>query len=149
VGCTHHTQAEHGPVSFTGPSTSVSCQRPRSCEPSARTARFGDSAQASAKRSLQKRSERIHFGLRKPRTRTRELWRLGCFCYATLPMSPHVSTAWKTEPPFDLARVSCGLQAKTKKAFQGIALEGLVLYECRAFRALRPPCCYRARRCGG
>jgi len=62
VGCTHHTQAEHGPVSFTGPSTSVSCQRPRSCEPSARTARFGDSAQASAKRSLQKRSERIHFG---------------------------------------------------------------------------------------
>ena len=27
-----HTQAERGPVSFTGPSTSVSCQRPRSFE---------------------------------------------------------------------------------------------------------------------
>ena len=28
VECDLHTQAEHGPVSFTGPSTSVSCQRP-------------------------------------------------------------------------------------------------------------------------
>jgi hypothetical protein len=30
VGCCLHTQAEHGPVSFTGLSTSFSCQRPRS-----------------------------------------------------------------------------------------------------------------------
>jgi hypothetical protein len=55
----------------------------------------------------------------------------------------------KTQPPCDLARTPSGLEAKTKKAFQGIALEGLVLYECRPFRALRPPCCYRARRYGG
>ena len=33
---------------------------------------------------------------------------------------------------------------KTKKAFQGIAPEGLFLDECRAFRVLSPP--YRARR---
>ena len=26
------TEAEHGPVAFTGPGTPVSCQRPRSCE---------------------------------------------------------------------------------------------------------------------
>lgn len=32
VECVLHTQAERGPVSFTGPSTSVSCQRPRSFE---------------------------------------------------------------------------------------------------------------------
>ena len=32
AGCSLHTQAERGPVSITGPSTSVSCQRPRSCE---------------------------------------------------------------------------------------------------------------------
>jgi hypothetical protein len=38
-------------------------------------------------------------------------------------------------------------QAKTKKAFRGVAPEGLFLDECRAFRALSPP--YRARRrCG-
>jgi len=32
VECVLHTQAERGPVSFTGPSTSVSFQRPRSFE---------------------------------------------------------------------------------------------------------------------
>ena len=45
-------------------------------------------------------------------------------------------------------RPSDGLEAKTKKAFQGIALEGLVLDECRPFRALRPPRGYRASRHG-
>jgi hypothetical protein len=38
------------------------------------------------------------------------------------------------------------VSGQTKKAFQGIALEGLVLHECRPFRALRPPYRYRARR---
>jgi hypothetical protein len=43
-----------------------------------------------------------------------------------------------------------GLEAKTKKAFWGIALEGLVLDECRTFRALCPPWRYQAsRRCDG
>jgi hypothetical protein len=32
AGCILHTQAERGPVSLTGPSTFVGCQRPRSCE---------------------------------------------------------------------------------------------------------------------
>jgi hypothetical protein len=41
-----------------------------------------------------------------------------------------------------------GLEAKTKKAFQGITLEGLVLNECRPLRALCPPCRYRPRRHG-
>ena len=46
--------------------------------------------------------------------------------------------------------LSRGLEAKTKKALQGIALEGLVLDECRAFRALCPPWGYQAsRRYGG
>ena len=78
VECVLHTQAERGPVSFTGPSTSVSCQRPRSFElvggggPSAPYRPSGDSARS--------------------RTRTHELWRLGCSRYTTLPTSPHVST---------------------------------------------------------
>ena len=67
VECGLHTQAERGPVSFTGPSTSVSFQRPRSFELGG-----GDSARS--------------------RTRTHELWRLGCSRYTTLPTSPHVST---------------------------------------------------------
>ena len=38
----------------------------------------------------------------------------------------------ETHAPSSLARCSLtGLEAKTKKAFQGIALEGLVLDECR------------------
>ena len=80
VECALHTQAERGPVSFTGPSTPVSFQRPRSFElvggkgfgPSAPYRPSGDSARS--------------------RTRTHELWRLGCSRYTTLPTSPHVST---------------------------------------------------------
>jgi len=63
-------------------------------------------------------------------------------------MSPHVSSDSKTQPPSDLAHTSSGLEAKTKKAFWGIAPEGLFLYECRPFRALCPPCRYQARRDG-
>ena len=38
----------------------------------------------------------------------------------------------ETHAPSSLARCSLtGLEAKTTKAFQGIALEGLVLDECR------------------
>ena len=92
-----------GPVSFTGPSTSVSCQRPRSCElvggMGFEPARVGDSARI--------------------RTRTLKLWRLGCSRYTTLPMSHHVSTISKTEPPCDLARTSSGRQAKTKRPSRG------------------------------
>jgi hypothetical protein len=36
------------------------------------------------------------------RTWTHELWRLGCFCYTTLPTSPHAANVWKTQPPSDL-----------------------------------------------
>ena len=46
--------------------------------------------------------------------------------------------------------ISRGLLAKTKKAFQGIAPEGLVLDECRAFKALCPPWgCRASCRSGG
>jgi hypothetical protein len=63
-------------------------------------------------------------------------------------MSLRASTVSKTQPPRDLARDASGLEAKTKKAFQGIAPEGPFLYECRPFKALRPPCRYPARRDG-
>ena len=95
VECALHTQAERGPVSFTGPSTPVSFQRPRSFEPGGR--------QGIRTQSLLGRT-----GLRpvggpsapyrpsgdsaRSRTRTHELWRLGCSRYTTLPTSPHVST---------------------------------------------------------
>ena len=67
------TQTEHGPVAFTGPGTPVSCQRTRSCE------LFGDSARI--------------------RTRTHEVWRLGCCRYTTLSFLSHVSTASETDLP--------------------------------------------------
>lgn len=63
----------------------------------------------------------------------------------TLP-SLHISTVSETEPPRDLARAF--LRARpTKKAFQGITPEGLVLNECRASRVRCPP--YRLRRSRG
>ena len=52
----------------------------------------------------------------------------------------------ETEPPRDLAR-SLLASAQNKKGLLGVALEGLVLDECRLFRARCPP--YQARRhCG-
>ena len=39
---------------------------------------------------------------------------------------PHV-TSQKTEPPRDVARIACERTPKTKKAFRGIAPEGLEL----------------------
>jgi hypothetical protein len=56
--------------------TVISCQRPRSRRAPLVPPVFGGSARI--------------------RTRTRELWRLGCSRYTTLPMSAHVS---KTHPP--------------------------------------------------
>ena len=99
-------QAEHGPVSFTGPSTCVGCQRPRSCElvggkgfepkrsPWGERG-YGPSADHPLVPPVLGDSARI-------RTWIRELWRLGCFRYTTLPTSLHVFS--KTEPPRDLAR---------------------------------------------
>jgi hypothetical protein len=106
---------------FTGPSEHSSCQRSHSCE----------LVGGNGFEPKRFRSYRPYGDSARTRTRTHELWRLGCFCYTTLPMSPHVSTVSKTQPPSDLAQTSSELEAKTKKAFQGIALEGLVLYECR------------------
>lgn len=65
------------------------------------------------------------------RTRTHEVWRLGC-------------SVQRQNLPTTRRGLSAARRTKTKKAFQGIAPEGLFLDECRAFRALSPP--YRARR---
>ena len=78
------------------------------------------------------------------RTRTHEVWRLGCSRYTTLSFLLHVSTASETEPPHDLTRAFCRASDQNKKGLLGIAPEGLFLDECRAFRVLSPP--YRARR---
>jgi hypothetical protein len=129
VECNLHTQAEHGPVSFTGPSTSSVVKDPALASWWAAT--FARTA---------------HGGSARIRTRTRELWRLGCSRYTTLPMSAHVS---KTHPPCALTWPLRGVRTKTKKAFQGIALEGHLLHECRPLRALCPPCRYPAHRYGG
>ena len=81
------------------------------------------------------------------RTRTHEVWRLGCCRYTTLPITPVRKINRQTHPPCDLTRSLSAFQAKTKKAFQGIAPEGLFLDECRPFRALRlPRSRHRARR---
>ena len=80
------------------------------------------------------------------RTRTREIWRLGCSRYTTLPSLLHDRSS-ETEPPRDLARALLPRVGPKQKGPLGIALEGLVLHECRAFRALHPPY-RRRRRCG-
>ena len=78
--------AEHGPVSFTGPSTCVGCQRPRSCElDTSRTARVGDSA-------------RIRTWIRCRRHFTSRPFR-------------------RQDLPVTWPALSCGREAKTKKAF--------------------------------
>ena len=41
------------------------------------------------------------------RTRTHEVWRLGCSRYTTLSFLFHVSTVSETEPPHDLTRAFC------------------------------------------
>jgi hypothetical protein len=121
VECILHTQAEHGPVLLTGPSTSFQFSKTplmtswwaaRDSNPSAP---LGENGVTARQRTI--RSYRPYGDSARTRTRTHELWRLGCFCYTTLPMSPHVSTDSKTQPPSDLAHTSSGLEAKTKKAF--------------------------------
>jgi hypothetical protein len=95
VECVLHTQAERGPVSFTGPSTSVSFQRPRSFELVVATApgvepgptSFGGSDAPVTPRCLR------HLTSRRSRRRKRH----------TLPLAWPVSVH--------------GLEAKTKKAF--------------------------------
>ncbi len=85
----------------------------------------------------------------RSRTRTHELWRLGCSRYTTLPTSSHVSTVAKTHPPSSLARVSPRARDQNKKGLLGDRPRRPgSLDECRPFRALRPPCRYRPCRCG-
>ena len=109
------TGAAHRPIasfSFQRPPLLMSWWAARDSNPSAP---LGENGFTARQRTI--RSYRPYGDSARTRTRTHELWRLGCFCYTTLPMSPHVSTVSKTQPPSDLARTSSGLQAKTKKAF--------------------------------
>jgi hypothetical protein len=62
---------------------------------SARTARFGDSARI--------------------RTRTHEVWRLGCFRYTTLSLLLQISTVSETNPPHDLTRAFCRASGPKQK----------------------------------
>ena len=115
-----HTQAEQGSA-FADPPTSCSCQRSRpfrdalvgskgfepkrsswrravlqtASGPSARTARVGDSARI--------------------RAWTREVWRLRCFRYTTLPLRP-LTTSRRSPPPRPRSR-PLRVEVKTKKAF--------------------------------
>jgi hypothetical protein len=82
------------------------------------------------------------------RTRTRELWRLGCSRYTTLPT--YRSSQFVVEMQFSSLTSPCFAVAvwpKTKKAFWGITPEGLLLHDCRPFRAGYPP--YPTRCYGG
>ena len=109
------TGGAHRPIasfSFQRPPLLMSWWAARDSNPSAP---LGENGFTARQRTI--RSYRPYGDSARTRTRTHELWRLGCFCYTTLPMSPHVSTVSKTQPPSDLARTSSGLQAKTKKAF--------------------------------
>jgi hypothetical protein len=54
------------------------------------------------------------------RTRTRELWRLRCFRYTTLPTSLHATDFFKgTTSLRPRPALTRGLPAKTRKAFRG------------------------------
>ncbi len=145
VGCGFHTQAERGSA-LADPSTSFSCQRPRSFRVwwAARDSNprapawgergygppadhplvlpYGDSARIRRHRvpelAGRSRSDRP--------TRTHETWRLGCFRYTTLPLTSSrlLSTFFLNTPPLvekDTSPVRprpdpFGCQAKMKKA---------------------------------
>jgi hypothetical protein len=112
---------EDGPVLLTGPSTSFQFSKTplmtswwaaRDSNPSAP---LGENGFTARQRTI--RPYRPYGDSARIRTRTHELWRLGCFCYTTLPTSPYAANVSKTQPPSDLARTSSGRVAKTKKAF--------------------------------
>jgi hypothetical protein len=115
-----HPGPTDGPVALTGPSTSVDCQRTRSQERMA-AAPGVEPGPASVGGSDAPVTPRC------PR--------------------PRLGTFLKTHLPCDLARAFRAGLGPIKKAFQGIAPEGLVLYDYRTFRAsgLR---CYPANRSG-
>ena len=117
--------------------TCVGCQRPRSCELGGRQGIRTQSLPRENGVTARQRTIRTYrpYGdSARIRTRTRELWRLGCFSYTTLPMSTSVTIVCEERtslrPGGTLSR-----PGQTKKAFQGIAPEGLFRDECRAFRA--------------
>ncbi len=123
VECILHTQAEHGPVLLTGPSTSFQFSKTPlmrswwAARDSNPIAPLGENGVTARQRSI--RSYRPYGDSARIRTRTHEFWRLGCFRYTTLSTSPHASTVSKTQPPSDLARASSAVQAKQKRPSRG------------------------------
>ena len=53
------------------------------------------------------------------RTRTHEVWRLGCFRYTTLSLLLQISTVSETKPPHDLTRAFCCASGQNKKGLLG------------------------------
>ena len=123
VECFLHTQAEHGPVSFTGPSTFVSYQR---------TPLLRVGGQQGIRTQSLPRGERGYgpsadhplvppFGdSARTRTWTHELWRLGCF---QLHHAAHVAArldCFEDKPPYDLTHGSCRyVRPKQKRPSRG------------------------------
>ena len=60
------------------------------------------------------------------RTRTHECWNLGCSRYTTLPSHETPNAMSRHTSPVTWARLPWQVRRTTKKAFQGIALEGLI-----------------------
>jgi hypothetical protein len=111
-----HTQAEHGPVSITGPSIPSVFKDPAlsswwAARDSNPITPIGENGVTARQRTI--RSYR-------PAIRTAERFN-----------DKHL--------PRPSGAAPCGREAQTKKAFQGIALEGLMLDDCRASRARDPP----------
>ena len=95
-----HTQAEHGPVSLTGPSTSVSCQRPRSFE-------------LVGGKGIEPNRPLGENGV-TARQRTIRSYRP---CWRQLPASLTLSNVRRQNLLATWPVLSRGLEAKTKKAF--------------------------------
>ena len=53
------------------------------------------------------------------RTRTHEVWRLGCFRYTTLSLLLQISTVSETKPPHDLTPAFCCASGQNKKGLLG------------------------------
>ena len=83
----------------------------------------------------------------RTRTRTHELWRLGCFGYTTLPMSAHVSIDSKTQPPCGPSFLRAGGQ-KQKRPSRGSPQKASNSMSAETSRVRCPPGCYRACRYG-
>ena len=116
-------KAEHGPVSFTGPSSCIGCQRPRSCElvggtgfePNAAWRENGVTARQRTIRSYRPCWGQRHDSNLDPRALEARMLSVTPRCRRHFTSRPFL----ETEPPRDLTRVLLRASGQKKKGLPG------------------------------